>query len=136
MTEFAESRPQRQILAIVYTDGIIADRFIANLGYFLRNAGLHVAGLVQHNHFVRDRRKCNMEVEELASGTSLRLSEFRGNAARGCRLDRAALGALGLRGVAIPGPDCVHLIVGRQAEAAAAALRQLLNVRLAGAGPR
>jgi PTS system N-acetylglucosamine-specific IIC component len=50
------------------------------------------------------------------------------------RLDRAALGALGLRGVAVPRPDCVHLIVGPQAEAAAAALRQLLNTRLAPSG--
>ena len=41
------------------------------------------------------------------------------------RVDRAALGALGFRGVALPRPDCVHLIVGPQAEAAAAALRQL-----------
>jgi PTS system N-acetylglucosamine-specific IIC component len=45
------------------------------------------------------------------------------------RLDRAALGALGLRGVAVARPDCVHLIVGPEAEAAAAALRQLLNDR-------
>ena len=45
------------------------------------------------------------------------------------RLDRTALGAMGLRGVALPRPDCVHLIVGPQAEAAAAALRQLLSDR-------
>jgi len=45
------------------------------------------------------------------------------------RLDRAALGALGLRGVAVARPDSVHLIVGPEAEAAAAALRQLLNDR-------
>jgi PTS system N-acetylglucosamine-specific IIC component len=50
------------------------------------------------------------------------------------RLDRGALGALGLRGVALPGPHCVHLIVGPQAEAAAAALRQLLNTRLVRSG--
>jgi PTS system N-acetylglucosamine-specific IIC component len=50
------------------------------------------------------------------------------------RLDRAALGAVGLRGVALPRPDCVHLIVGPSAPAAAAALRQLLNDRLVGAG--
>ena len=50
------------------------------------------------------------------------------------RLDRAALGALGLRGVAVPRPDCVHLIVGPEAPAAAAALRQLLNDRLASSG--
>jgi PTS system N-acetylglucosamine-specific IIC component len=46
------------------------------------------------------------------------------------RLDRTALGGLGLRGVAVPRPDCVHLIVGPEAQAAAAALRQLLNDRL------
>ncbi|HEX8784219.1 MAG TPA: PTS transporter subunit EIIC, partial [Steroidobacteraceae bacterium] len=45
------------------------------------------------------------------------------------RLDRAALGAMGLRGVALASPDCVHLIVGPSAPAAAAALRQLLNDR-------
>jgi len=50
------------------------------------------------------------------------------------RLDRAALGALGLRGVALPRPDCLHLIVGPQAEPAAAALRQLLNDRPVDAG--
>jgi PTS system N-acetylglucosamine-specific IIC component len=50
------------------------------------------------------------------------------------RLDRAALGAMGLRGVALPRPDCVHLIVGPEAGAAAAALRQLLNDRPVVAG--
>jgi N-acetylglucosamine PTS system EIICBA or EIICB component len=50
------------------------------------------------------------------------------------RLDRGALGALGLRGVAVPGPECVHLIVGPAAPAAAAALRLLLNDRLVRSG--
>jgi PTS system N-acetylglucosamine-specific IIC component len=43
------------------------------------------------------------------------------------RLDRAALAALGLRGVAFPRCDYVHLIVGPGAPALAAALRQLLT---------
>jgi len=50
------------------------------------------------------------------------------------RLDRVALGALGLRGVAVPRADYVHLLVGPEAEAAAAALRQLLNDRLVRSG--
>jgi N-acetylglucosamine PTS system EIICBA or EIICB component len=50
------------------------------------------------------------------------------------RLDRTALGTLGLRGVALPHPGCVHLIVGPGAEAAAAALRHLLNTRLVRSG--
>jgi len=42
------------------------------------------------------------------------------------RVDRVALVALGLRAVALPRPDCVHLIVGPAAPAASAALRELL----------
>jgi nucleoside-triphosphatase THEP1 len=79
------------ILAIVYSDGLAADRFISNLGYKIRDAGIAVAGIVQHNQFIRDRTKCDMEVEELASGIVLQLSEDRGKEARGCRLDRGAL---------------------------------------------
>jgi N-acetylglucosamine PTS system EIICBA or EIICB component len=47
------------------------------------------------------------------------------------RVDRAALGALGLRGVALPRPGCVHLIVGPEAKAAAAALQERLATLLA-----
>lgn len=79
------------ILAIVYSDGLAADRFISDLGYKIRDAGIAVAGIVQHNKFIRDRTKCDMEVEELASGIVLQLSEDRGREARGCRLDRGVL---------------------------------------------
>lgn len=79
------------ILAVVYSDGLAADRFISDLGYKIRDAGIAVAGIVQHNKFICDRTKCDMEVEELASGTVLQLSEDRGKEARGCRLDRGAL---------------------------------------------
>lgn len=79
------------ILAIVYSDGLAADRFISDLGYKIRGAGIAVAGIVQRNKFIRDRTKCDMEVEELASGIVLQLSEDRGREARGCRLDRRVL---------------------------------------------
>ena len=79
------------ILAIVYSDGLAADRFISDLGYKIRDAGIAVAGIVQHNQFIRDRTKCDMEVEELASGIVLQLSEDRGKEARGCRINRGAL---------------------------------------------
>ena len=42
------------------------------------------------------------------------------------QVDRAALVALGLRAVAMPRSDCVHLIVGPAAPAASAVLRELL----------
>ena len=43
------------------------------------------------------------------------------------RLDRARLEALGMRGVAVLRPNCVHLLVGPEAGAAAVALRHLLE---------
>lgn len=88
MDRTADTHP---ILAIVYSDGLAADRLISDLGYKVRDAGIAVAGLVQHNQFIRDRTKCDMEVEELASGIILKISEDRGKEARGCRLDRGAL---------------------------------------------
>ncbi len=87
----------RPLLAVVYTDGLAADRFLADVGYSLRAAGVVAAGLVQINSFERDPEKCDMIVEELYSSTMLKMSEDRGRDTRGCRLDRAILAqAVGL----------------------------------------
>lgn len=43
------------------------------------------------------------------------------------RVDERAVGALGLRGMALPAPGIVHIIVGPEAELAAGALRHLLT---------
>ena len=53
-------------------------------------------------------------------------SRLRIMVADSARLDREALARLGLRGVALPAPGCVHLIVGPDAAAAGAALLRLL----------
>ena len=90
MNERQATNP-RPILAIVYDDGPAADRLIAEIGYRLRLSGVAVAGLVQHNEYVRDRSKCDMKLEELGSGAILQISEYRGEGSRGCRLDLGAL---------------------------------------------
>lgn len=82
---------KKLILAVVYNDGLAADRFLANVGYQLRDLGVHVGGLVQSNRFVRDRTKCDMELEELSSGEIFQISEDRGRLSTGCRLDRDVL---------------------------------------------
>jgi nucleoside-triphosphatase THEP1 len=116
------------ILAIVYSDGLAADRMISDLGYKIRDAGIAVAGIVQHNKFIRDRTRCDMEVEELASGTVLQLSEDRGKEARGCRLDRGALSeAASLLSASIEnGPDLVILNKFGKTEAEGQGLRDTL----------
>jgi nucleoside-triphosphatase THEP1 len=83
------------ILALLYSDSFAADRLISDLGYSLRDAGLAVAGLVQHNLARADRETCDMQVEELSSGRLLQLSQDRGREARGCRLDLGALADAG-----------------------------------------
>lgn len=87
----SKSEQSHPILAVLYTDSLAADRAFLTLGHKLRAEGVAVAGIVQHNGLNPHREKCDMDVEELASGTVLRVSEDRGNEARGCRLDHAAL---------------------------------------------
>jgi PTS system N-acetylglucosamine-specific IIC component len=53
-------------------------------------------------------------------------SRLRVGVADAALIDRAAIAKLGLRGVAVPAPGCVHVIVGPAAQAAEAALRGLL----------
>lgn len=124
------SQPSSNILAVVYTDGLAADKFIAGWGYALRVAGLTVVGLVQLNTFERDPGKCDMAVEELFSGTVLQLSEDRGKEASGCRLDRGILAeAAGLLlGALEEKPDILVLNKFGKAEAEGTGLRDALVV--------
>ncbi len=117
-----------KILAVVYTDGLVADKALASWGYQLRSAGLTVAGLVQLNTFERDPGKCDMAVEELFSETVLQLSEDRGKEARGCRLDRSILAEAAVLLLAALGERPDILIVNKfgKVEAEGAGLRDVL----------
>lgn len=118
----------RKLLAVVYDDGIAADRMLSELGYALRERRIAVKGLVQRNTFRRDRTKCDMELEELGSGEVFQLSKDRGKHAGGCRLDRAAIAAaaalIGLR----LDEDCDLLIVNKfgRSEAEGRGLRETI----------
>ncbi|MTH35892.1 MULTISPECIES: DUF2478 domain-containing protein [Paracoccus] len=67
------------------------DRFLAVIAARLRAQGLRLAGTVQTNIERSDRVRCDMDVLVLPDGPVLRISEDRGNLARGCRLDADAL---------------------------------------------
>ncbi|MBI1203259.1 MAG: DUF2478 domain-containing protein [Rhodopseudomonas sp.] len=117
------------ILAITYSDSLAADRVIAETAYRLRDDGVNVAGLVQINSEVPGRTKCNMAVEELYSRTMFQLSEDRGPAARGCRLDHSRLAdAAGLL-IDILGQDLDLVILNKfgKVEAEGGGLRDLLG---------
>lgn len=75
------------ITALIYTDSDAADRLLRNTALALMEAGHGLAGLVQHNQPRPGRSRCDMVLEELASGDLVPISQDRGPHARGCALD-------------------------------------------------
>jgi hypothetical protein len=75
------------ITALIYTDSDAADRLLRETALALMEAGHSLAGLVQHNQPRPGRSRCDMVLEELASGDLVPISQDRGPHARGCALD-------------------------------------------------
>lgn len=67
------------------------DALIAAVAALLAADGVRLAGTVQSNHERPDRRKCDMDLMVLPDGPIVRISEDRGDLARGCTLDSGAL---------------------------------------------
>lgn len=116
------------ITALTYTDSEAADRALRAVAVALLERGCRLAGLVQHNTPRPGRSRCDMILEELASGELMGISQDRGPLARGCALDlgqllaamqivRAALGS---------GPDLVILNKFGKTEAEGAGFRPLI----------
>ena len=67
------------------------DQLIAEVADRLSVEGLRLAGTVQSNHERPNRKKCDMDLRVLPDGPIVRISEDRGELARGCILDSGAL---------------------------------------------
>jgi hypothetical protein len=74
------------ITALVYSDSARAAVIMRRLVDELSAAGAAVAGYIQHG-----RSRCDMVLENVATGSRLAISEDRGPGARGCRLDTDCL---------------------------------------------
>lgn len=82
-----------RVAAILY-DGAVgqqADELIAELARRLRCSGFKLAGAVQSNVVVTGRNRCDIMLEDLATGRTTKASQDRGPLASGCRLDAGAL---------------------------------------------
>lgn len=79
--------------AIVYSaeQSAAADAVLTSVARVLAGAEYRLAGAVQHNPSRPDRCRCDMVLEDLATGELIAISEDRGPEARGCRLNPAAL---------------------------------------------
>ncbi|MDK9696995.1 MAG: DUF2478 domain-containing protein [Siculibacillus sp.] len=64
---------------------------IGRIAEAVRARGLSVAGMVQKDERRPDRRRCDMRLVDLSTGTEIPISEDRGRDSRGCRLDHGAL---------------------------------------------
>ncbi len=67
------------------------DALIADVAARLAADGVRLAGTVQSNIERPNRRKCDMDLIVLPDGPVVRISEDRGDLARGCILDSGAL---------------------------------------------
>lgn len=80
------------IAAIVYQgdQGAAVDTLLAHIAYDLRSNGWKLAGAVQTPDAPRNSR-CEMTLEDLATGACIEMSDELGPTASGCRLDTEAL---------------------------------------------
>lgn len=83
------------LAAIPYASGFEIDRFMADLALRLKASGLRLGGVVQHNDGDCEQGCQSMALEDLASGARFPISENRGAASSGCRLDATGLAAAG-----------------------------------------
>ena len=79
------------VAAIVYANEVYPDAVFKTLVKRCRVMGLALAGVLQHQAFEGGDRRCDVILEDLATGHRTALFENRGAGARGCRLDEGAL---------------------------------------------
>ena len=122
------NQEHRLIIALVYSDSELADRFLRRVARCLDSAGRRLAGVVQRDTPRADRVGCDMTLEELSSGAAIGISQDRGPSARGCRLDLGELArAIHLVSVALKqSPDLLILNKFGKTEAEGGGFRALI----------
>lgn len=82
-----------KLAAILYASGFPIDDFMQGLAGHLKQRGLRLGGVVQHNDAECDDRCMAMSLEDLGSGRRFPISQDLGAGAAGCHLDAAGLAA-------------------------------------------
>ena len=79
------------VTALIYLDGFAIDTLMRRIAGYLASEGVALAGFLQLDLPRDGQSRCDMVLEELASGERIQISESRGEHARGCRLDTREL---------------------------------------------
>jgi nucleoside-triphosphatase THEP1 len=102
------------IASLPYAEGAYADIPLEAIVRHFRDRGLRIAGVIQHDLSRENRSRCDMALEDLTSGTIIGLSEDRGNAARGCRIDKSGMAEAAARvAAALEGGDIDLLVINK-----------------------
>lgn len=75
------------ITAIIYSDGEQFEAFLQEVSAIMADRGLQLAGLIQRSLRKPGRVKCDIHLQDLASGELRGISDDRGPEARGCVLN-------------------------------------------------
>lgn len=118
----------RPICAVKRTLPAEADQVLAAAVTKLRRGGVRLAGILQHDTQRPGRRRCDMDLVDIADGSVIRISEDRGDEARGCRLKTDALAEVAARLVRriASGVDLVVVNKFGKAEAEGRGLRDVV----------
>ncbi|MDG4893579.1 DUF2478 domain-containing protein [Mesorhizobium sp. WSM4976] len=81
------AHPDCPITGILYSDSSAFETFLREATTAMAARGLRLAGLVQHSEAKPGRLKCDMHLEDLATGKRYGISDDRGPHARGCVLN-------------------------------------------------
>lgn len=79
------------LTAVVYTEGVTAERLLQTVARRLDDCGHALAGFLQREEWTPGRARCDMVLTELHSDTSICVSQDLGPGSRGCRLDLAKM---------------------------------------------
>lgn len=128
MAEAERAARQPQLAYFLYENGIYPAADLRAAIDALQARRFRVIGLIQHESRRPDRSHCDMELEDIVSGTRIPISEERGAAARGCRLDPAGLAAayMAARAGLANDPDLVVISKFGKIEAEGGGLRDLI----------
>lgn len=87
--EFVDFDPlAHSLTALVYDENFAIGEVLRSIAEVARDAGLRLGGVIEKaGPPPAPGRKCDMLLEDLASGEIVKISESRGAHARGCRLD-------------------------------------------------
>lgn len=127
-----KTAPRAPIIALVYPSGEDAQALLRRIAEVAGAEGLRVSGLLQRDVPRAGRAKCDMMLEDLASGRVMAISVDRGAQAGGCRLDVGLLAeatGMALRSLA-ERPDLVIANKFGKVEAEGGGLRDLVAAAL------